>query len=66
MTLERFLGVHGLATRQVRLLLYSSERSNSWSDLLGTNITGDGSDAVLIDTNVTMSVNRFYRLKLVP
>ncbi len=40
--------------------------SGSWSNLLGTNIIGNGQEATLLDTNVTMSVNRFYRLKLFP
>jgi len=40
--------------------------STNWADLLGTNIQGTGQDVSLTDTNVTMSINRFYRLKLVP
>jgi len=40
--------------------------SGSWSNLLGTNIQGTGQDIALTDTNVTMSINRFYCLKLLP
>ena len=39
--------------------------SGSWTNLSNGSISGDGNSAQVMDTNVTMSVNRFYRLKLV-
>ncbi len=61
------LGFHTFSGQNYSIEYSPDLSSSSWSNLLGTNsIPGTGQDVSLTDTNVTMSINRFYRLKLVP
>ncbi len=60
------LRFHTFSGQKYSVEYLSDLNSTNWANLLGTNIVGNGYDTFVTDTNVTMSINRFYRLKLVP
>ena len=58
------LRFHTFSGQQYSVEYSPSLNPGSWTNLPGSNISGDGGDALVTDTNVTASIKaRFYRLK---